>query len=59
MEQQELDFRRLMEGRRYRVATDEEILEAAREVMNRRVRRGTALTSPGLDNRLVKNPAQE
>lgn len=50
MEQQELDFKTLMvkEGRRYRVATDEEILQAARDVMNRRVRRGTALTCPDL-----------
>ncbi len=50
MEQQELDFKTLMvkERRRYRMATDEEILQAARDVMNRRLRRGTALTSPDL-----------
>lgn len=50
MVQQELEFGTLMvkEGRRYRVANDEEILQAARDVMKRRLQRGTALTSPDL-----------
>lgn len=55
--QGEFEFGTLMikDGRgRYRMATDQEILAAARAVMNRRLQRGVKLTSPDLTREFLQ-----